>query len=236
LVSELTCINSCVLGQGATISFVNYFLIAIIALSAMALIFFNRRLSIKLNLFLKSTFLTAIFAFLITLSYSSENHPLGIFNAVHTIALFLVIAFFATSYVFTPFIAKIGLKRRIDRKIEGILAKEAAKLGVPSPELYLFEDSNKSAFVVSALSKTVFISTGLVESFNRKELRIVLMHELLHLKSGFFNLKRFFYSIRAGFFGLLPIRLEELDTIEEMRLDSELMKEGMDIMKIRGKL
>ena len=236
MASELACINSCVIGQNPVISYLNYFLIAAILLSAMALIFFHRRLSVKWNLMLKSTFLTAIFAFLITLSYSSENHPLGIFNAAHTIALFLALAFFATSYVFTPFIARIGLKRRVDKKIGGMLAEEAAKLGVRAPELYLFEDSNKSAFVVSALKKTIFISTGLIENFGGEETRVVLMHELLHLKSGFFNIKRFFHSIRAGFFGLLPVQLEELDTIEEMRLDNQLMNKGLDIKGIRNKL
>ncbi len=236
MASELACINSCVIGQGIIISYLNYFLIAIIALSAIALIFFRRKLSTKWNLTLKSVFLTAIFALLITLAYSSENHPLGIFNAAHTIALLLILAFFAMSYVFTPFIAKIGLKRHVDKKIEKMLAEEATKLGIQTPELYLFEDSNKSAFAVSALRKTIFISTGMIENFNSEEIRTVLMHELLHLKSGFFNIKRFFHSIRAGFFGLLPVRLEELDTIEEMRLDNELMKEGLDIKKIRSKL
>ncbi len=236
MASELACINSCVIGQGAAISYLNYFLIAAITLSAIALIFFHRKLSVKWNLMLKSVFLTAIFAFLITLAFSSENHPIGVFNAAHLIALFLILAFFAMSYVFTPFIAKIGLKKHVDKKIEKMLAQEAAKLGIQTPELCLFEDSNKSAFVVSALKKTIFISTGLIENFDGGEIRIVLMHELLHLKSGFFNVKRFFHSIRAGFFGLLPVRLEELDTIEEMRLDNELMKEGLDIKKIRSKL
>ncbi|HLC93163.1 MAG TPA: M56 family metallopeptidase [archaeon] len=236
MASELACINSCVIGQGTTISYLNYFLIAVIVLSAIALVFFHRKLSIKLNLILKSVFLTAIFAFLITLALSSENHSIGIFNSIHLIALFLVLAFFAASYIFTPFIAQIGMRRKMDKKIEKALAEEATKLGIKTPELYIFEDANKTAFVVSALKKTIFISTGLVESFSGEEIRIVLMHELLHLKSGFFNVKRFFHSIRAGFFGLLPVRLEELDTIEEMRLDNELMKEGLDIKKIRQKL
>ena len=96
--SEMACINSCVLGQDPVISFLNYILIAAIAFSAIALIFFHKKLSIKWNLILKSTLLTAIFAFLIVLSYSSENHPLGFFNAAHTIALFLALAFFVTSY------------------------------------------------------------------------------------------------------------------------------------------
>ncbi len=234
--SELACINSCVVGQGPILSSLNYFLIAVIALSAIILIFFHKKLSIKLNLMLKSALLTAIFAFLITLTFSSENHPFNIFNVAHTTALILVLLFFVTSYIFTSFIAKIGLKRIVDKKVDKMVLEEAAKLGIKAPELFLFEDSNNSAFVVSALKKTIFISSGLLENFNGAEIRIVLMHELLHLKSGFFNIKRFFHSIRSGFFGLLPVRLEELDALEEMRLDNELMKKGIDIKKIRQKL
>lgn len=232
----MACINSCVIAQGTPLAYLNYFLIAAIALSAIVLIFFHRKLSMKWNLLLKAVLLTSIFSFLITLYISSGNHDAGVFNAIHTIVLFLILVFFATSYLFTPFIAQIGLQRRVDKKIEKMLSEEATKLGIKTPGLYIFEDANTSAFVVSALRKTIFISTGMIESFNIEEIRIVLMHELLHLKSGFFSAKRFLHSIRAGFFGLLPVHLEELDTIEEMRLDNELMKEGLDIKKIRSKL
>ncbi len=232
----MVCINSCVLGEGTPFAFLNYFLIAAIMLSAIALIFFHRKLSMKANLLLKSVLLAAIFSFLVLLALSSENHPIGIFNAAHTIALFLIVLFFATSYIFTPFIAQIGLQRRVDKKIGKMLAEEAAKIGIKAPELFIFEDLNKSAFVVSASKKIIFISTGMIENFDNEEIRIVLVHELLHLKSGFFNTKRFLHSIRAGFFGLLPVHLWELDTIEEMRLDNELMREGLDIKKIRTKL
>ena len=236
MASEMACINSCVLGQGTPFALLNYFLIAAITLSAIALIFFHNKLSMKSSLLLKSVLLTAIFSLLITMSFSSESRHLGIFNVAHTMALLLIVLFFAASYLLTPFIAQIGLHRRIDKKIGKMLAEEAAKLGIKAPELYLFEDLNKSAFVVSALKKTIFLSTGIIENFNDEEIRIVLMHELLHLKSGSFNTKRFLHSIRAGFFGLLPVHLAELDTIEEMRLDNELMKKGLDIKKIRSKL
>ncbi len=232
----MACINNCVIAQGAPIAYLNYSLIVAIALSAIALIFFHRRLSMKWNLLLKAALLTGIFSFLITLYISSGGHDGGAFDAIHTIVLFLILVFFATSYLFTPFIAQIGLQRRVDKKIWKMLSEEAAELGIKTPGLYIFEDANKSAFVVSALRKTVFISTGMIENFNTEEIRIVLMHELLHLRSGFFSAKRFLHSIRAGFFGLLPVHLEELDTIEEMRLDNELMKEGLDIKKIRQKL
>ncbi|MBI5553751.1 MAG: M48 family metalloprotease [Candidatus Diapherotrites archaeon] len=236
MASELACVNSCVIAQGAPIAYLNYFLIALIAASAIALMFFQRKLSMKISLLLKAVLLTGIFSLLITLLLASGNHDAGIFNAVHTSALFLTLIFFATSYLFTPFIAQIGLKRHQDSRIEEMLAECSARIGIRTPGLYIFEDATRMAFVVSALKKTVFISTGMIQNFNEEELRIVLMHELLHIKSGFFNAKRFLHSIRAGFFGLLPVHLEELDTIEEMRLDNQLMKEGLDIQPIRQKL
>jgi len=235
LVSEIECISTCITGQGPLVSGFNYFIIAAIILGAIILIFFHKRLSIKWNLLLKAIFLTAVFAFLISLFFA-QSHDFSIFKALHTISLFLVILFFATSYLLTPFIAQLGLKRHLDKKLESLLSEEAKALGMKKPNLFVFQDLNRTAFVVSGLKKTIFLSTGLVEKLSESELRIVLKHELLHLKSGFFKTKRFLHSVKAGFFGLLPLRLEELDTIEEMRLDNKLLQEGLDVKKVRQKL
>ena len=43
----MACINSCVLGEGTPFAFLNIFLIAAIMLSAIALIFFLRKLFFK---------------------------------------------------------------------------------------------------------------------------------------------------------------------------------------------
>lgn len=235
MVSEIECISTCIAGQGPLFSGLNYLLIAIIVLAGLILVFFNKKLSIKWNLMLKAIFLTAIFSFLIAMFFA-QAHDFSIFRALHTIGLFLIIMFFATSYLLTPFIAQIGLKRQKSEKIESMLSEEAERLEMKKPNLFVFKDENRIAFVVSGLRKTVFLSTGLAERLSEAELRIVLMHELLHLKSGFFKTKRFLHSVKAGFLGLLPVRLEELDTIEEMRLDNKLMQEGLDIRKVKQKL
>src|SRR3989338_1315072 len=235
MVSELDCISTCVMGQGPVISGLNIFLIATIIVAAIILVFFHRRFAVKWNLLLKAVFLTAIFSLLIVLFFA-QSHDLSIFKALHTTALFLIFVFFATSYLLTPFIAQIGLKRRFDPKTEKILSEESANLGMKKPNLYVFEDFNRTAFVVSGLKKTVFLSTGLLSKLYSEEIRIVIVHELLHLKSGLFKTKRFFHAVRAGFFGLLPVKLEELDTIEEMRVDNKLLQKGLDIKRIKQKL
>src|SRR3989344_1793724 len=148
-------------------------------------------------------------------------------------AVFLTAIF---SLLIVLFFAQIGLKRRFDPKTEKILSEESANLGMKKPNLYVFEDFNRTAFVVSGLKKTVFLSTGLLSKLDSEEIRIVIVHELLHLKSGLFKTKRFFHAVRAGFFGLLPVKLEELDTIEEMRVDNKLLQKGLDIKRIKQKL
>lgn len=235
MVSELECIHACIVNQGPFVSGLNYALISIIALTGIVLVFFHKRLAVKWNLFLKAVFLTAIFSFLVILFFA-QSEGFTVFKAAHTTILFLIIVFFATSYILTPFIAQFGLKRHFNAEIENALADEAEKLGVKKPRLYIFEDMNKTAFVVSGLRKTIFLSTGILSRLNSEEIRVVLVHELLHLKSGFFKTKRFLQSIKAGFFGLLPIQLEELDTIEELRVDNKLLQQGLDIKRIKQKL
>lgn len=235
MVSEIECISTCIAGQGPLVSGFNYLIIATIILSGVILVFFNRKLSIKWNLLLKAVFLTAVFAFLISMFFA-QSHDFSLFRALHTISLFLVVLFFATSYLLTPFIAQIGLRKVENKKLDAMIAEEAGKLGMKAPKLCVFKDLNKAAFVVSGLRKTIFVSTGLIERLDENEVRVVIVHELLHLKQGFFKAKRFLHSVRAGFFGLLPVRLEELDTIEEMRVDSELLREGLDIKKVKQKL
>lgn len=235
MASEIECISTCIAGQGSLVSGFNYAVVGILVLTGLILVFLHGKLSIKWSLFLKAVFLTAVFAFLISLFFAHSDY-FSIFRALHTVFLFLIVLFFATSYLLTPFIAQIGLERVENKRLEEILSEESSKLGMKSPNLFVFRDLNKTAFLVSGLRKTVFVSTGIIEALDEKEARVVLVHELLHLKGGFFKTKRFLHSIRGGFFGLLPVRLEELDTIEEMRVDNQLIREGLDIKSVKQKL
>jgi Zn-dependent protease with chaperone function len=131
---------------------------------------------------------------------------------------------------------KVGIRKIKDERVERITAEEAAELSLKKPEIIVFHNSEPSAFVVSGYKKIIFISSGLIELLDENELKAVIKHELMHLKGSFFNIKRFFSSVKAGTFGLLPIHFEELDELEEITLDRKMGKETEVLDKAREKL
>ena len=236
MTSELSCIATCIASQNPAIAFLNYTLLAIIGISAILLVVFGRRFSLKTNFLLKSAFLTSLFLFLIVLLFATPASANSLFVYTHTSLLLLIVGYFALSYLFAPSIMRIGLKRTFDSQVENIIEEESKTLGIRKPSIFVFIDAQASAFTVSGIRKAVFISTALVEKLSKEELKAVLTHELLHLKGNFFNLKRFFSSIRAGFFGLIPIQVEELDILAESKIDESMEKEKQALERAREKL
>jgi len=234
--SELSCIATCIASQNPAIAFLNYTLLAIIGISAILLVVFGRRFSLKTNFLLKSAFLTSLFLFLIVLLFATPASASSLFVYTHTSLLLLIVGYFILSYLFAPFIMRIGLKRTFNPQVENIIEEESKTLGIRKPSIFVFIDAQASAFTVSGIRKAVFISTALVEKLSKEELKAVLTHELLHLKGNFFNLKRFFSSIRAGFFGLIPIQVEELDILAEDKIDESMPGKKHVLDRAREKL
>ena len=236
MTSELSCIATCIASQNPAIAFLNYTLLAIIGISAILLVVFGRRFSLKTNFLLKSAFLTSLFLFLIVLLFATPASASSLFVYTHTSLLLLIVGYFILSYLFAPFIMRIGLKRTFNPQVENIIEEESKTLGIRKPSIFVFIDAQASAFTVSGIRKAVFISTALVEKLSKEELKAVLTHELLHLKGNFFNLKRFFSSIRAGFFGLIPIQVEELDILAEDKIDESMPGKKHVLDRAREKL
>lgn len=233
--SEIACIAECVAGQGPLVFGVNLLLIGLIAASCLLLVFFHKRLSIKTSLFMKALLMSAILTFLVVLFFTGMGKE-SVFALAHNAVLLLIAGFFIISYSLSPLLARIGLKRAEGTGVEELAEKHAKALGIKKPEIFVFEDKNAAAFVVSGAKKTVFLSTGLVDRLNAEELEAVVEHELMHLKTGFFNAKRMLHSVRAGFFGLIPIHLEELDMLEEMLLDKKMQHAASQLESAREKL
>lgn len=237
--SELSCISSCVIGQNPIITGINFFLIIIIAVASILLIFFQRKLSVKASLFLKSLLIISIFSLLLVLTYNSTHlTQFSLFHWTHETALALIVIFFITSYFTSSFIVKIGLKKaNIDEKILiEFIDSESKNLNVKKPSLFVFEDANPGVFIVSGFNKQLFVSTGALERLDDGEKKLMIVHELMHLKTNFFNIKRFFYSIKAGFLGLLPLTFDELEEFEERMLDNKMAMNGMSPTVLRKKL
>jgi Zn-dependent protease with chaperone function len=231
----IECAAQCIAGQNPFLTFFNYFLISIMLISMLALLLLGKRLSIRQSLFIKASLSTSIILLLLILAFANSEYQ-TIFHFAHQTALISAILFFVVSYLFSPALMKVGLRKIKDGKVERIAKEEAKTLSITKPEIIVFLSEEPNAFVVSGYKKVVFISTALVDLLDEKELRSVIKHELMHLKGSFFNIKRFFSSVRAGTFGLLPIHFEELDILEEKKLDRKMGKETEILNRAREKL
>ncbi|PIN98787.1 MAG: hypothetical protein COT90_02700 [Candidatus Diapherotrites archaeon CG10_big_fil_rev_8_21_14_0_10_31_34] len=234
-VSAVDCAVQCVAGQNPFLMYFNYFLIGLILISILVLVLIRKKLSIKQSLFVKAVLSTSIILLLLILAFANSHYQ-TVFHTAHLAALFSAGLFFVVSYIFSPLLMQIGLTKTKDERVEKITKEESVKLSILNPEIIVFVNAEPNAFVVSGYKKIIFISTGLIDLLNEKELRAVIKHELMHLKSSFFNIKRFFSSVRAGTFGLLPIHFEELDILEEIKLDRKMGKETEVLDKAREKL
>lgn len=233
--SAVDCAVECIAGQNPFLAYFNYFLIGIILISILALVFFGKKLSIKQSLFFKAILSTSVILLLLILAFANSHYQ-TLFHTAHLAALFSAGLFFGVSYLFSPLLMQIGITKTRDARVEKITKEESAKLSIINPKIIVFLNQEPNAFVVSGYKKIIFISTGLISLLEEKELRAVIKHELMHLKSSFFNIKRFFSSVKAGTFGLLPIHFEELDILEERKLDRKMGKETEVLDNVRKKL
>lgn len=106
---------------------------------------------------------------------------------VRTIATFIpiglagifVIGFFAAPFMFTR--SNRQLKRT---RINKIVDDYARRFGIKSPKLYLLDTAKPVAYSFSNFGSAIFISAGMMDLFEKKELEAVLLHELGHIKEG----------------------------------------------------
>ncbi len=237
--ATVSCISQCVAGGSPVVAGVHTALIATAAFSLFALVLFGRRLPLKANFFLKSLFLSAFFVLLISLfvaSLSMDAAGMSFFHVWHTMTLLFVVALFSVSFFLAPFIMQLQLRREHMPEVNRIVSEEAGNLGMKAPSVFVYLDHEPRAFAVSSVFKRIFLSSALVERLSEGDLRLVAVHELMHLKSGFFNIKRFLKSVKSSFFGLLPIHLDELDILEELKVEKKMCAQGMNLRSVRDKL
>ncbi|MEK6954388.1 MAG: M48 family metalloprotease [Candidatus Micrarchaeota archaeon] len=79
-----------------------------------------------------------------------------------------------------PLFFMLGTRR--SGRFDGFLRSEARKLGIRIPNLRIIDSQKPVAYSVSGLNCAVFLSIGMLETFSRKELEAVLLHELSHLQ------------------------------------------------------
>lgn len=233
--AEIDCITSCIVTPPNPINAYVNGLLGFVLVVSLLLVFFGK-LSPKRLQQAKSVFLLSLLGLLVNWALIRPSFETW-FASLHNAILILIGLFFLLSYFFSSFIAGLGLRKiAVSPPIQVVFDQVRAVSGVPSVELVVFSSPARVAFAVSGFKKSVFISTGSIESFSKKELHHLFEHELLHFKGPFLNIKRLLHSIRAGFFGLLPVSLDDFDDYEEEQLDVLLERKGVPIRNIRKKM
>ena len=89
------------------------------------------------------------------------------------------------SFVLTPFLYRLSSRTKVVEQTSWITAfvqKAAVALGIGKPHLFIIDKAEPAAFSSSQISPTIFLTVGMIELLNRKELQAVLLHELGHLR------------------------------------------------------
>ena len=123
------------------------------------------------------------------------------------------------SFVFIPYLYRWSDKNHAIKNswINHFVKNESEKLGIKEPELYFVNDAKPSAYSITNLKPSIFISIGLFEILKRKEMEAVLLHELYHHKSKAYfwkfsmNSLRLFTPLSTFDAASKQIRKEEID-------------------------
>ena len=75
------------------------------------------------------------------------------------------------------------MKREIFSDVYDLLDSVCANIEIKPPELYFIESSKPKAIAVSGSKKIIILSVGAFELLNEGELKVVLAHEVAHLKN-----------------------------------------------------
>lgn len=104
------------------------------------------------------------------------------------------------SFSIVPFIYKFSFKTKNiypNHYLSKFLETYTCKLKIKKLKLYLIDQAKPLAFSFSQISPRIFISVGLIEILNKKELEAVLLHEIGHItqKSSIFKLTNTFINL-----------------------------------------
>lgn len=69
------------------------------------------------------------------------------------------------------------------KDLNNFLRNQTKQLNIQQPELYSVEDVTPRAYSITNIKPSIFLSVGLCEILNKKEMQAVLLHELYHIKN-----------------------------------------------------
>tara|TARA_Y100000310_G_scaffold345545_1_gene466315 strand:+ start:515 stop:1288 length:774 start_codon:yes stop_codon:yes gene_type:complete len=98
------------------------------------------------------------------------------------------------SLVFGVFLGPLIYIKRFEKKsiktdnaakhwIHNFVKKHAIKLKIENPQIQILNEAKPQAFSIKYVKSQIFITLGLIDLLNRKEIEAVLLHELGHIKN-----------------------------------------------------
>ena len=85
--------------------------------------------------------------------------------------------------VVIPTFYTFSTKRQVKNKeIISFVKKYSSKLKIKAPKIYLVDKAKPVAFSFKSFRSAIFISVGVFDIMNKKEIHAVILHELAHIK------------------------------------------------------
>lgn len=106
-------------------------------------------------------------------TFAMASYALPSALALGTLAGFVVIPSF---YMFSN-------KRQMkNTEIISLVRKYSRRLKIKTPKIYIIDKAKPIAFSFKSFRSAIFVSVGMLDILNKKELHAVILHELAHIK------------------------------------------------------
>ncbi len=91
-----------------------------------------------------------------------------------------------TSLIVIPYIYPwaTNSKKIKNNEMVGFIKNQTQNLSIKQPNIYLVEDVAPIAYSITNTNPAIFLSVGLCELLNKKEMQAVLLHEFYHIKNN----------------------------------------------------
>ena len=152
--------------------------------------FYDQIAANRRNSFLMAAFVVVLLGLLgFTIGFAASGEPAG---GIATTGLALIVGGLAgigTYFAGDSLVLSVSGAREVDEAIApqllNVVREMAIAANVPTPRVYLIEDSAPNAFATGRDPKhaSVAVTTGLLEKLDREELQGVLAHELSHVRN-----------------------------------------------------
>lgn len=120
------------------------------------------------------------------------------FWVIFVAAVYALIQYFAASKLAVMMTGAYPIKKKDNPRLYRIVENLSITIGIPTPKIYVIDDSAPNAFATGRSPKTAIVAatTGILETMNDRELEAVMAHEMGHVQN---------YDIRVSMiaFGLV---------------------------------